>query len=154
DSLHSIGTLSHEVAHTMLGPPNGGGRIAANWIDGNAGEAHAGWFQGKVDAFFRGRLNEPNRDSEFLAKDPTAKDLDLARVRPSEHPWGKFDYWGKIWWTWQKLDDRYGTTWYPRWRWVQSTRWSDDPNRELSFEETIEDMSIAVGEDLFPFYAA
>jgi hypothetical protein len=53
---------------------------------------------------------------------------------------------------WQKLDDRYGPTWYPRWRWVQYTRWQDDPTRRLTWSETVEDMSIAVGEDLFPFF--
>ena len=58
-----------------------------------------------------------------------------------------------IWYVWQKLDDRYGPTWYPRWRWVQDRRWQDDPGRKLTWEESIEDMSIAVGEDLFPFFA-
>jgi hypothetical protein len=53
---------------------------------------------------------------------------------------------------WQKLDDRYGPTWYPRWRWVQHTRWREQPDRRLTWDETIEDMSIAVGEDLFPFF--
>jgi alpha-L-fucosidase len=50
------------------------------------------------------------------------------------------------------IDNSYGPTWYPRWRWVQSQRWQDDPDRKLSWEESIEDMSIAVGEDLFPFF--
>ena len=59
-----------------------------------------------------------------------------------------------IWYVWQKLDDHYGPTWYPRWRWVQSQRWTDDPDRKLSWDESIEDLSIAVGEDLFPFFAA
>ena len=57
-----------------------------------------------------------------------------------------------IWYVWQKLDDRYGPTWYPRWRWVQGQRWKEQPERKLSWEESIEDMSIAVGEDLFPFF--
>ena len=52
----------------------------------------------------------------------------------------------------QKLDDRYGPTWYPRWRWVQQARWKSQPERRLSWDETVEDMSIAVGEDLFPFF--
>ena len=34
---------------------------------------------------------------------------------------------------------------------MQSQRWQDDPDRKLTWEESIEDMSIAVGEDLFPF---
>ena len=60
--------------------------------------------------------------------------------------------WTKLWWVWQKLDDKYGTTWYPRWYWVRATRWQDQPNHRQSWEETVEDMSIAVGEDLFPFF--
>jgi len=58
-----------------------------------------------------------------------------------------------IWYVWQKFDDRYGPTWYPRWRWVQQQRWAGEPGRKLTWEETITDMSIAVGEDLFPFFA-
>ena len=58
-----------------------------------------------------------------------------------------------IWYVWQKFDDRYGPTWYPRWRWVQQQRWAGQPERKLTWEETITDMSIAVGEDLFPFFA-
>ena len=66
--------------------------------------------------------------------------------------WGRGSQWTKIWWVWQKLDDRYGPTWYPRWRWVQHTRWQDRPGKRLTWDETVEDMSIAVGEDLFPFF--
>jgi hypothetical protein len=58
-----------------------------------------------------------------------------------------------IWYVWQKLDDRYGPTWYPRWRWVQQQRWASEPGRKLTWEEAITDISIAVGEDLFPFFA-
>ena len=36
--------------------------------------------------------------------------------------------------------------------WVQHTRWRHQPDRRLSWDETVEDMSIAVGEDLFPFF--
>lgn len=66
--------------------------------------------------------------------------------------WGSGKVWKKLWWIWQKLDDRYGTTWYPRWRWVQHTRWQDDPGRQLNMDEMVEDMSIACGEDLAPFF--
>lgn len=59
--------------------------------------------------------------------------------------------WEVIWYIWQMLDETYGNTWYPRWRWIQYNRWKDNPQKELTFEETFEDMSIAVGEDLFPF---
>ena len=65
---------------------------------------------------------------------------------------GNGKVWKKLWWIWQKLDDRYGTTWYPRWRWVQHTRWQDKPDRQLTVDETVEDMSIACGEDLAPFF--
>ena len=35
---------------------------------------------------------------------------------------------------------------------MQHTRWREDPRRRLTWDETVEDMSIAVGEDLFPFF--
>jgi len=35
---------------------------------------------------------------------------------------------------------------------VQDQRWKNDPKRKLTWEESIEDMSIAVGEDLLPFF--
>ena len=59
-----------------------------------------------------------------------------------------------MWWVWQKLDDRYGPTWYPRWYWVRSTRWAGDLGHRETWEEMVEDMSIAVEEDLFPFFRA
>ena len=34
---------------------------------------------------------------------------------------------------------------------VRATRWADS-NKTQSWDETVEDMSIAVGEDLFPFF--
>ncbi len=157
-SLSPRGLLSvfaHELAHTMSGPVNDAGRTAANWPQGNQGESHAGWFQGKINALFDPSLRQKaNRDCNRLFRfDPTGRELDLA-MPPAElrRKWGKGKEWVKMWWVWQKLDDRYGTTWYPRWRWVQYTRWKDDPNRQLSWDETVEDMSIAVGEDLFPFF--
>ena len=36
----------------MSGPPNDAGAVAAAWPQGNQGESHAGWFQGKVIAMF------------------------------------------------------------------------------------------------------
>ena len=60
--------------------------------------------------------------------------------------------WRKLWWIWQKLDDRYGPTWYARWLWVKNTRWGATPERILTWDDVVEDMSIAVGEDLFPFF--
>jgi len=154
-SLNKAGVLSifaHELAHTMGGPPNEKGELAGSWRYGNQGEAHAGWFQGKAAALPTGKRvsHQPNRLFDF---DKKGDALDLAASSDENRDkWGKGKDWTKIWWVWQKLDDRYGPTWYPRWRWVQHTRWRDDPKRRLSLAETVEDMSIAVGEDLFPFF--
>lgn len=35
---------------------------------------------------------------------------------------------------------------------VKNVRWQDDPDRRLTWDEVVEDMSIACGEDLFPFF--
>ena len=154
-SLTKSGVLSvfaHELAHTMSGPVNDGGKTAGNWAQGNQGESHAGWFQGKAAALATGRRvsHQPNKLFDF---DQDATELDLALPGDQmREKWGKGKEWTKLWWVWQKLDDRYGPTWYPRWRWVQYTRWQDEPSKRLSWDETIEDMSIAVGEDLFPFF--
>ena len=158
-SLSAQGLLSvfgHELAHTMSGPPNDRGGTAAQWPQGNQGESHAGWFQGKVIAMFGDQAvrAKANRDcNRFFQFDKTGSQLDLA-MDPGKlrQQWGKGREWTKIWWVWQKLDDRYGSTWYPRWRWVQHTRWQDQPGKRLTWDETVEDMSIAVGEDLFPFF--
>ena len=154
-SLTKEGVLSvfaHELAHTMGGPPNDEGKVAGQWPDGNQGEAHAGWFQGKAAALPTGKRvsHQPNKLFEF-DKEGNALDLALSSDEIREK-WGKGKDWTKIWWIWQKLDDRYGPTWYPRWRWVQHTRWRNQPDHQLSWDETVEDMSIAVGEDLFPFF--
>ncbi|MHC4626984.1 MAG: hypothetical protein ACYTDV_08395 [Planctomycetota bacterium] len=154
-SLSKQGVLSifaHELAHTMGGPPTDKGELAGSWLYGNRGEAHAGWFQGKAAALPTGRRvsHQPNKIFEF---DKDANGLDLALPSgENREKWGKGKDWTKIWWAWQKLDDRYGPTWYPRWRWVQHSRWRHEPDRKLSMDETVEDMSIAVGEDLFPFF--
>ena len=145
-----LSVFGHELAHTMGGPPNDAGRICASWPQGNQGESHAGWFQGKVIAMFnkdaRGLSNRKcNRALESETK--TGKPLDLAAAGK-----GRGGGWTKMWYVWNKLDDRYGPTWYPRWRWVQSTRWADQPGKQLTWDETVEDMSIACGEDLFPLF--
>ncbi|MBC8870418.1 MAG: hypothetical protein H8E44_13430 [Planctomycetes bacterium] len=158
-SLSPHGLLSvfgHELAHTMTGPPNDQGKTAASWPQGNQGESHAGWYQGKVIAMFGDdeTRRKSNRDcNRFFRFDKSGSELDLA-MDPGElrERWGKGKEWTKIWWVWQKLDDRYGPTWYPRWRWVQHTRWQVEPGKRLTWDETVEDMSIAVGEDLFPFF--
>jgi len=141
-----ISIFGHEQAHTMGGPPNADGECAADWPQGNCFESHAGWFQGKVAQHFTG--GRADRNSLFnFDKKGTAVDLADDAVFG-----GSGEQWQKIWYVWQKMEDRYGTTWYPRWRWVQYTRWQDEPGRRLTWEESIEDMSIAAGEDLFPFF--
>ncbi len=158
-SLSPFGILSifaHELAHTMHGPPNSINEVAGitpNPFD-NRGEAHAGWFQGKIDAVFdENRRGTANRNANsFFEFDPQGNGLDLAGNFRESEGFRNGQQWTKAWYIWQKLDDRYGPTWYPRWRWVQHTRWQDDPQHRLSWEDMIEDMSIAVGEDLFPFF--
>jgi hypothetical protein len=155
-SLKPAGVISifgHELAHTMAGPPNADGRIAGNSPHHNQGESHAGWFQGKVNAVFDETLrDQPNRNCNgILAREEKAgARIDLTRYNAAT--WGKGANWQKEWFLFQKLDDRYGPRWYPRWRWVQHTRWKDDPRHDLTWDEMVEDMSIAVGEDLFPFF--
>ncbi len=158
-SLDPYGILSifgHELAHTMLGPVNEDGNVAGIAPIPNRGEAHAGWFQGKVNALFKEEfLDQANRNcNSMFDYDPDGNKLDLATHYENEalnKDWGKGKEWTKTWYMWQKIDDRYGPTWYPRWKWVQHTRWKDDPEHHLSWDEMVEDMSIAVGEDLFPF---
>jgi len=159
-SLDGHGILSifgHELAHTMFGPPNDEGGIAGIAPIPGRGEAHAGWFQGKVNALFKpDLLDKANREcNSMFAYDPKGNAMDLATCYENEamnQKWGYGKDWIKTWYIWQKLDDRYGPSWYPKWKWVQNTRWKADPEHHLSWEEMIEDMSIAVGEDLFPFF--
>jgi len=156
-SLNRLGIISifaHELAHTMFGPVNDKGEVAGKAPIPDKGEAHAGWFQGKSNAVFDPSLiNESNRNcNSFFTFDPDLE-LDLKKYAEDKEYRKQFDGrdWTKIWYLWQKLDDRYGPTWYPRWKWVQHTRWQNTPEHRLSWEEMVEDMSIAVGEDLFPF---
>jgi hypothetical protein len=148
-SLDGEGILSvfaHELAHNLYGgPPNEKGE-SAGVLPGVHSEAHAGWFQGKIGALRMGRRggHDPNLLFNF---DKDGKSLDLAKVTERQFHEG----WTKLWYVWQKLDDRYGPSWYVRWRWVKNMRWQDEPKRELSWDDVVEDMSIAVGEDLFPF---
>lgn len=149
DGVRSI--FGHEQAHTMAGPC----QAASHPFGGNQGEEHAGWFQGKIIAKYNG-VEGPNRKCNGVFH----KEYDGSQSDPTEiFREQNLDKWATghdrlmIWYVWQKLDDRYGPTWYPRWRWVQGQRWKNDPTRKLTWEESIEDMSIAVGEDLFPFFA-
>lgn len=149
-----IGIFAHEQAHTMRGPRNAKGGYGAMPAHDLSGEAHAGWFQGKAWAMFDDEgKKKSNRDCNSILKDK-ALFLEFDFTKHYQKPdtkFGKGFGWTKLWWVWQKLDDRYGPTWYPRWYWVRATRWADS-NKAQSWDETIEDMSIAVGEDLFPFF--
>ena len=141
-----VGIFGHEMGHTMSGPRNKKGERAASWFGKNQGEAHAGWLQGKIMAMFTDDKEMRDCNKKLFDDNEDFIPFDLA---DEEQRGGKI--WTQLWWLWQRLDETYGTTWYARWRWVQYTRWMNDPKRELSSDEMIEDMSIAVGEDLFAF---
>jgi hypothetical protein len=148
-SLDKEGILSvfaHELTHNLPGPPNGKGEQAGR-LPGVFSEAHAGWYQGKIEAFRTGDRggHDPNRLFDF---DKDGSSLDLAKLKEDDIGKG----WTKLWFIWQKLDERYGPTWYPRWMWIKNVRWQDDPSYRLTWDEVVEDMSIACGEDLFPFF--
>ena len=149
--VNLMSVYAHELTHTLSGPANDDGGLAGLAPHGNKGEAHAGWFQTK--ALFLFTNGEKLRDSNSIFKaDPDLTKVDLAgffAYSKGEHPVGV--YRNKVYYIWQKLDERYGPEWYPRWRWGQHTRWADDPEHKLTWTEMVEDMSIAVGEDLFPF---
>ena len=151
EGMRSI--FAHEQAHTMSGP---GGMIANHPFGGNQGEEHAGWFQGKIDAKYNTILG-PNRqcDQVFLPNYSSAE-TNPERIFRAENLQNWREGWDRlmIWYVWQKLDDCYGPIWYPRWRWVQAKRWIDTPDRKLSWDDSIEHLSIAVGEDLFPFFVS
>jgi hypothetical protein len=155
DRLGIISIFAHELAHTMFGPVNDRGEVAGIAPIPDKGEAHAGWFQGKSNATFDPSLQSyANRKcNSVFTWDPGLK-MDLKKYKndPKYRKKWKGRDWTKIWYIWQKLDDRYGPAWYPRWKWVQHTRWQDTPVKRLTWEEMVEDMSIAVGEDLFPFF--
>ena len=139
-----LSVLGRELAHTMGGPRDDAGRICASWWpQGNQGESHAGWFQGKVIAMFSEDARAlSNRTCNRVLENETeaGRPLDLAAAGKGGGGWTK------MWYIWNKLDDRYGPTWYPRWRWVQSMRWANEPGKRLTWDETVEDMSIACGE--------
>jgi len=158
EPLAILSVFGHEFAHTMSGPRNDRGELAGFSPHGNQGESHAGWFQGKINALFnpadRERSNR-NCNSILDLERQKGSRLDLATEDETEAgraKWGNGPGWTKEWWVFQKLDDRFGPTWYPRWYWVRCTRWADEPGRRETWDEMVEDMSIAVGEDLFPFY--
>ncbi len=154
DPIPLIGAFAFEMGHINRGPANEFGRTAG-WVQAiNGSNGQAGWFQGKILAIFNDSLKyKPNRDcNSFFTKDKKGDSIDLARFNPEEL-YSKDEKITKLWYVFQKLDDRYGTTWYPRWLWVMNTRWDSTPEKQLTFDEMVEDMSIAVGEDLFPFFS-
>lgn len=149
-----IGIFAHEQAHTMRGPRNAKGGYGAMPAHDLSGEAHAGWFQGKAWAMFDDEQKKvSNRNCNSILKDKALfLEFDFAKhYQKPDTKFGKGFGWTKLWWVWQKLDDRYGPTWYPRWYWVRATRWAES-SKHQTWDETIEDMSLAVGEDLFPFF--
>jgi hypothetical protein len=76
DTVHLFGIFAHELGHTMSGPRNAKGEVAANWFDGNQSEAHAGWWQGKILSLYSG--NPSMRDCNDLFKiDPNGAKIDL-----------------------------------------------------------------------------
>ncbi|MDR2980781.1 MAG: hypothetical protein LBV12_00885 [Puniceicoccales bacterium] len=152
-----ISIYAHELAHTMSGPDNHLGAVAGVSPIPERGEAHAGWFQGKVDAWYdSSKRDKPNRNCNTAFESPRFMELDLKKYSNGDpelrKKFNNSDEWTKVWYIWQKLDDRYGCGWYPRWKWVQHTRWANDPLHHITWEQMVEDMSIAVGEDLFPFF--
>ncbi len=149
DTEAILSIFAHELAHTMdEGPPGADGKIGGR-MPWPYSEAHAGWFQGKVEAMRTGKRDghDPNAT---LNDDPDHRSVDLTSLENGGPD--SSVAWRKLWWIWQKLDDRYGPTWYARWLWVKNTRWGATPERILTWDDVVEDMSIAVGEDLFPFF--
>ncbi len=68
-SLDKEGILSvfaHELTHNLPGPPNDKGEQAGR-LPGVFSEAHAGWYQGKIEAFRCGNRggHDPNRMFDF-----------------------------------------------------------------------------------------
>lgn len=156
DSASLISIYGHELAHTLAGPVNEKGQAAGDVPFGNQGEAHAGWFQGKVEALYNEELRQhANKKCEDFFRSSEFDKLDLKRYTNDGEYAKQFSYgagWYKLWYIWQRLDDTYGNTWYARWKHIQYTRWKNDPMRLLTWEEMIEDMSLATGHDLFPFF--
>ena len=103
--------------------------------------------QGRGATDRRPRRPRPQPHAE---NDPNHNTVDLAALE--NHGPDSAIAWRKLWWVWQKMDDSYGPTWYARWLWIKNTRWGATPGKALSWTDVVEDMSIAVGEDLFPFF--
>lgn len=151
-----ISIYGHEMAHTLAGPVNDKGEVAGDIPFGNQGKVHAGWFQGKVEALYNEELrSHANKQCERFFHSAEFGPLDLKRYTTDSEYASRFPYEAnchKLWYIWQRLDDTYGNTWYPRWKYIQHTRWEDSPARLLTWEEMVEDMSLATGYDLFPFF--
>lgn len=158
NSTDIVSIYGHEMAGTLAGPANDEGGIAGDVPFGNQGEIHAGWFQGKIEALYNEALrSRANKRCEGFFHSAEFGMLDLKKYSTNSGYASQFSYDAncyKLWYIWQRLDDTYGNTWYPRWKYIQHTRWKDTPARLLSWEEMVEDMSLATGHDLFPFFIA
>ena len=143
-----VSVYAHEITHTLAGPANDQGGYAGTFPDaGWFSEAHAGYYQGKACVVFNG--DATHRGTMDLAS-AEARAMDFAHLKEDQGGTA----WHKMWTVWQLMDERYSSTWYPRWLWVKNERWANDPLHVLSWDEVVEDMSIAVGEDQFPFFKA
>lgn len=109
DSASLISIYGHELAHTLAGPVNEKGQAAGDVPFGNQGEAHAGWFQGKVEALYNEELRQHAnkkcedffRSSEFDKLD--LKDIQMTESMPSNFLTGQaginFGISGNVWTT-------------------------------------------------------
>ena len=106
-SLKTKGIISiyaHELAHTMKGPVNHKGETAGLPPIGNSGEAHAGWFQGKINAMYDTSIQDkPNRNCDKIFNDPCFKELDFTIYHENaaaREKFGKGKDWNKTWYIW------------------------------------------------------
>ena len=83
-------------------------------------------YRGRIVAKYNGEFG-PNRGcQEVLHESYNGTQKTPEEIFKKTHLDNWRDGWDRlmIWYAWQKLDDRYSPTWYPRWRWVPSKRWS------------------------------
>ena len=79
---------------------------------GNQGEAHAGWFQGKVEALYNEELRQhANKKCEDFFRSSEFDKLDLKRYTNDGEYAKQFSYgagWYKLWYIWQRFSNGYG----------------------------------------------
>lgn len=69
----------------MKGPVNDKGETAGVPPIPNSGEAHAGWFQGKINAMYNSDLlSKPNRYCDKVFKEAYFKDIDFTKYYENE----------------------------------------------------------------------